>query len=412
METPVGLPAGVRVIEYVGSGVREAGSYKVTARVEYDKENYNEPLLPVCDFTIQKCQVQIPIITVVYNGEAQAAVSTSPIYRVTSTRSFVDAGRYAITVELTDKKNYVFAENVTGVANAIFEIMPATLSVSVYDVRLHLFEPLGKVDYLILSGAPFGDDVVTSSAYLDGKKVMIRSENPNYVFDVNAGRLIRLPYPTLKGGIVILLLLLLAALMVFTAIVIYRHRYKLATAAAVVKCRWRNRHFKAEPPRELYGGENIEFSEPAVPAEEMEDAEEVETDSDDTDLPDTEIDFGPIDFDVDAARADMLITDSLAKSLLKKDGEIIYTDGSGKSIVNVDTISDAFSPGDRVDVNRLKEKGIVPADTAYIKVLARGRIDKPLNVYANEFSLSAIKMIALTGGQSVKIVTRADREKG
>ena len=181
---------------------------------------------------------------------------------------------------------------------------------------------------------------------------------------------------------------------------------------AVVKCRWHNRHFKAEPPRDLHECENIELPEVNVPAEEMNDTEEDELDVPDTDLSECEIDIGPIDFDVDAARADMLITDSLAKSLLKKDGEIIYTDGTEKRIVNVDTISNAFLAGERVDFNSLKEKGVVSADTAYIKVLARGRIDKPLNVYANEFSLSAIKMIALTGGQSVKIVTRTDREKG
>jgi ribosomal protein L18E len=32
-------------------------------------------------------------------------------------------------------------------------------------------------------------------------------------------------------------------------------------------------------------------------------------------------------------------------------------------------------------------------------------IDKPLTVYANDFSLTAVKMIALSGGESVKVVT-------
>ena len=57
---------------------------------------------------------------------------------------------------------------------------------------------------------------------------------------------------------------------------------------------------------------------------------------------------------------------------------------------------------------------LIPEDTAYLKVLASGSIDKPLTVYANEFSLCAVKMIALAGGQAIKVSTvkeRADGEK-
>ena len=69
-----------------------------------------------------------------------------------------------------------------------------------------------------------------------------------------------------------------------------------------------------------------------------------------------------------------------------------------------------FSAGERVDVNILKTRNLVPSDTAYIKVLARGAIDKPLKVYANDFSLSAVKMIALSGGESFKVVTVRSRK--
>ena len=65
----------------------------------------------------------------------------------------------------------------------------------------------------------------------------------------------------------------------------------------------------------------------------------------------------------------------------------------------------SFESGEIIDVNRLKEMSLVPYDTAYIKVLARGMIDKPLKVYANDFSLSAVKMIALTGGEAIRVVT-------
>ena len=76
-----------------------------------------------------------------------------------------------------------------------------------------------------------------------------------------------------------------------------------------------------------------------------------------------------------------------------------------KEIINVDTLSRSFSAGERVDINLLKRKSLIPYDTGYIKILARGIIDKPLNVYANDFSLSAVKMIALSGGKSIKVGT-------
>ena len=50
----------------------------------------------------------------------------------------------------------------------------------------------------------------------------------------------------------------------------------------------------------------------------------------------------------------------------------------------------------------MKEKGLIGKDVLYIKVLGAGVIDKPLHVSANAFSLSAVKMIALTGGTAKK----------
>ena len=107
---------------------------------------------------------------------------------------------------------------------------------------------------------------------------------------------------------------------------------------------------------------------------------------------------------IDAEYADSAITDSLARDLIRKEKDIA-TEGNSKKIINVDTLSRSFSSGDRVDINVLKRKSLIPYDTGYIKVLARGIIDKPLTVYANDFSLSAVKMIALAGGKSVKVNT-------
>ena len=417
-KTPLvfGLPEGVRVVEYVGSGVINAGGYKVTAVVSYDKENYNEPKLPVCDFVIEKRTISIPLITAVYNGSPLTPKPDSSIYTVTSTDQYTNAGRYSVSVKLTDSDNYVFAENMSDSANAIFEILPATIGIKVFDIKLHLFEPLGDVPYTITSGITYGDDVVNVSGYLDGRKVFVRSDNPNYSFDVEAGRLVRLPYPTAKGALLILVVCLSITLLAAVAWIVFRNRRRLAGAGAALKCRWHNRNYKAPLPKPI---ENTIFTGPIFENEFFKEAEPAEEGFNDSepavesnDFEEEIKGFNIIDFDVDAERADMLITDSLAKSLLKKQGDIVYTDGSERCIINVDTLSENFSSGDIIDINSLKAKGLVPDDIAYVKLLARGKIDKPLTVYANEFSLSAIKMIALTGGQAIKSVTKSKREKG
>ncbi len=77
---------------------------------------------------------------------------------------------------------------------------------------------------------------------------------------------------------------------------------------------------------------------------------------------------------------------------------------SRKEIINIDTLSSNFNSGDTVNLDTLKEKGLIPKKTDYIKVLARGTLDKHLTVEANEYSADAIKMIVLTGGKVIKDV--------
>ena len=127
--------------------------------------------------------------------------------------------------------------------------------------------------------------------------------------------------------------------------------------------------------------------------------------------PPSRVDGTPTILSVDPERADELISDSLAKDLVVKESNPIYTSGWRKSIVNIDTLASAFSAGEIIDVNLLKERGLVSSDTAYIKILARGNVDKPLVVLANDFSLTAVKMIALTGGEARRVVTLRKKNK-
>jgi ribosomal protein L15 len=101
----------------------------------------------------------------------------------------------------------------------------------------------------------------------------------------------------------------------------------------------------------------------------------------------------------------------MAKGLIEDSDVTVQTHGKGRASVNVDKISEAFSSGDTVDINLMKEKGLVGKDALSVKVLAGGIIDKPLYVRANSFSAAAVKMIALTGGHAYKTKTSRIKNK-
>ena len=75
-----------------------------------------------------------------------------------------------------------------------------------------------------------------------------------------------------------------------------------------------------------------------------------------------------------------------------------------KSIINIDTLSENFESGDSVNLEALLAKRLVPAGTDYVKILARGHLDKKLFVEANDYSADAIKMIILTDGTVTEII--------
>ncbi len=99
--------------------------------------------------------------------------------------------------------------------------------------------------------------------------------------------------------------------------------------------------------------------------------------------------------------ARQLLDDATARSLLvKADGSYGVKRGGG-TIINLDTISAHFASGETVTLTILKEKGLVSKKETAVKILARGTIDKPLTIIADNFSTDAIKMIVLTGGKAI-----------
>lgn len=101
--------------------------------------------------------------------------------------------------------------------------------------------------------------------------------------------------------------------------------------------------------------------------------------------------------------AKQLITDDSAMEYLQVEVSNTKKTYTKKDIINIDTISKNFKEDDLVNLETLKEKKLISPKVDYIKVLARGVLDKPLIIEAQDFSIDAIKMIVVTGGEVRKV---------
>ncbi len=373
----LGLPDGLSVREYKGTKGRTAGEYRAEAVFDYDTQNYNPPKHEVWVWRIEKQILLVPIIDKLeYNGsEQRPPLSDTDLYTV-AFQGAKDSGAYPIILELRDTNNYSFSA--FGERAVIYyEILPKVITVKLSDVDKYLFSDMPEPKYELIKGELNNGDELQLSFTYSKNEVYCKSANPNYSVRVIPGKVIRHNSLSEKALLFIFVLFVLTVLLALTTVFVIYKRKDIAHYVYVLKCRL--------SPTEA---QNENSNKPAATYEELGEIARMEQ-----------------SLSVDAERADNLISDSLAKDLLRKKDERVESDGRKKRIINVDTLSENFSSNERVDVNVLKAKNLVPADTAYIKVLARGVVDKPLKVYANDFSLSAVKMIALSGGEAVKVVT-------
>ncbi len=401
--TLLGLPDGITVLYYEGGVGTLVGEYPVRAVIEYDSENYNPPAIPVGKLIIKK-QIVTPhgVEALIYNGTQQTpTVTESELYSFEIEKG-TKAGKYKIVYTLHDTENYELKTSI-----AFYEILPREIDVVLSDVHKYLFEDICEPSYTVTDGEIVeGDNLMLQFIY-GSDSVSCIAQNPNYKLNVTDARVIHIGRLSDEGvarafgGFLILICLLLLIL----AVVVRRHqiiRYVLTVksrVAPVSKDKSEESAVIPEQPKALPPPSCV--TEPST--------SEADTPRADTEINQEEaISENTIEnvLSVDVAHADSLITNSLAKSLLRRGEDVVVTDGTRKRIVNVDTISRSFSSGETVDVNALKKREILPRDTAYIKVLARGSIDKPLRILANDFSLSAVKMIALTGGEAIRVVTK------
>lgn len=144
----------------------------------------------------------------------------------------------------------------------------------------------------------------------------------------------------------------------------------------------------------------VSYREVAI--EEKTESEEEEFEDDD--------DFAGEDFDdddddeldeINASDVGSYMADDRAKLRVQEGNEV--SDRTKSGIVNVDTLGKFFNEGEKVTVAEIKRRvSYFPKNVTYIKVLARGKLDKPLIVVADDFSLEAVKMIVLTGGRAIR----------
>ena len=96
-----------------------------------------------------------------------------------------------------------------------------------------------------------------------------------------------------------------------------------------------------------------------------------------------------------------LMSDKEAQESVVESARI--ADRTKTGIINVDVLSKTFDAGEKVTLAEIKKR--VPGfskKVTYVKVLARGVIDKPLTVEADDYSIDAVKMILLMGGKVIR----------
>ncbi len=103
-----------------------------------------------------------------------------------------------------------------------------------------------------------------------------------------------------------------------------------------------------------------------------------------------------------ASEVDDIMEDEEAKALIESSGR--RADKTRTAIINVDTIGKLFKDGEVVTLQEIAKRTKGYDRATYLKVLARGTLDKSLTVEADDFSIEAVKMILLTGGKVLKTV--------
>ena len=104
--------------------------------------------------------------------------------------------------------------------------------------------------------------------------------------------------------------------------------------------------------------------------------------------------------------AEHRVSVTVAEKLMTDDEALLLpaeksSDGYRQTIVNIDTLCEYFLDGEHVSIEEMRERiPFFDKKATAVKVLARGVLNKTLEVEADDFSLAAVKMILLLGGKA------------
>ncbi len=352
--TLTGLPEGVEVIEYIGGGGIVAGVYTVSARLSFDEDNYNPPLVESAQMAINPRGIIPECVECIYTGLPQQPIAKNPVC-IPEKVSYTNAGVYTVRFSLSDTDNYFLISD-----TAELVIRPRSIGIKISDTNSYWFDETDPISASVLDSEIPLEELMLEYVIADGK-ITATAKNTNYELVVEEGELSRLNRFSPRMTRVLFICLLLFVITVFGIIILILRRDELMSfCSRVYSCTVA----RGKPATQPLIGDYMT---------------------------------------VDVERADTLITDSIAKTLIHTEDAPIFTEGKKRFCINVDDLSKCFDPNERVDVNILKSRGIIPGDVGYLKILGRGTLEKPLRVYANAFSLTAVKMIVLTGGEAVKV---------
>ncbi len=360
VSTLAGLPNGVTVVSYTKNSATDAGVYLLGATLAYDEKNYYPPSLPTAYLVIEKQKISLPSdIIFEYDGKEKTLTVIDTDYYKGASISAAKCGSYSLPITLFDLNNY---ELEGGRSSVTLTVLPRHVALRVTDKN---------GGYAIDSGSIINGDDLETSVYEKDGYVYVSIQNPNYIADI-----IPFDLSSDKDTLWIILLVILILLILFIGgYIIYLRRASLAVVLTGVKVR-------------LFTKSTPVSTVPEVSEEK----------------PTTLL-------AVDAEYADGAISDAMAKDLIRKSNSPIFTCGVGKYTISLSDISRAFVSGDRVDINALKAKGLIPENCSYIKIDGLGIIDKALHITADSFALCAVKMIALTGGTATRARTRIRKSK-
>ena len=101
--------------------------------------------------------------------------------------------------------------------------------------------------------------------------------------------------------------------------------------------------------------------------------------------------------EITAGEAETLIDEEMLDALMPtSDNILIVADEVGE--VSLEQICKKFYVGDTVDIDALKEKGLLDQKMMYVKITSSDEMTKRLTISAHIFERTAAKMILLTGG--------------